>query len=68
MHWAKRAAMVLLAAFFLAGPVACGPKAKAGEGCKRHSECETGICGSDLKCHTKDSERKMRTSKKKRGD
>ena len=60
--------MVLLAAFFLSGAVACGPKAKAGEVCSRHSECATGICGSDLKCHTKENERKMRTSKKKRDE
>ncbi len=68
MQWAKRAAMVLLAAFFLSGALAsCGAKAKVGEACKRHSQCETHVCGSDMKCHTKESERKMRTSKKKRG-
>jgi len=67
MQLAKRAAMVILAAFFLSGTVvSCGAKAKVGEVCKRHSQCETQVCGSDLKCHTKESDRKLRTSKKKR--
>lgn len=69
MQWGKRAAMVLLAMFFMSGAfTACGPKAKIGESCKRHSQCESQVCGSDMKCHTKESDRKLRTSKKKRGE
>ncbi len=66
MRAVRNALLIAAALMFLGG---CGPKAKIGDACKRHSQCESGICGSDMKCHSKDSDRKLResTRKKKRG-
>lgn len=68
MRASVRMMMVLVALFFVLGTVGCGKKAQIGEECKRHSQCESNVCGADMKCQSKEEQRKDRKeSAKKRG-